>query len=248
MELKIIDGLMATRAVNAENRSVDAVMSTDSLDRYGERIEHSAWKKRLGRFHSSPVLLRDHDHTKPIGHWENVKVGKDGLTGTAVFASTPEADERFSLHRDGHVKGFSVGFISHKWSFKFEEVDGQRKDVRVHEDCELVECSSVAVPANADAMQRLLRSVAGGHEDPIALLKQLLGLAQKIEKDSQSLDARLPGLVADAFDLLAGRKTHARLFEHPDDPGDGINPADDTVSPETARAVADLTAKLSGRA
>lgn len=244
MELKIIDGLLTTRTVNAEKRSVDAVMSTDALDRYFERIEHAAWTKRLSRFESSPVLLKDHDHTKPIGHWENVKVGKDGLTGTAIFAKTDDAEERFTLHRDGHVKGFSVGFISHKWSFKREEIDGERKDVRIHQDCELIECSSVAVPANIDAMQRLFRSVSVGGEDPIVLLKQLIDLVKKIDKDSQSLDARMPGLVADAFDLLAGRETHARLFGDPDQPGDGIDPKDDTVSPETAKALAELNARF----
>lgn len=165
MELKIIDGLFETKAVNADRRSVDAVMSTDALDRYLEVINPKAWVKRLSRFLSSPVLLKDHDHTKPIGHWENVRVTDEGLVGTAIFADTKDANERFALHNGGHVKGFSVGFIPHAWSFREQDVEGKTKRVRVFEDCELLECSSVAIPANPDALQRLLRSFSESTSD-----------------------------------------------------------------------------------
>lgn len=179
MELKIIDGLLEIRAVNADKRSVDAVMSTEALDRYNERILHDSWKKRIGRFESSPVLLKDHDHTKPIGHWENVRVTDKGLVGTAVFATTPDAEERFALHRDGHVKSFSVGFIPHQWRYEDEVIEGKTTRVKVYQDCELLECSSVAVGANPDVLQRLMRMVQDNGKD--ASIEALVSAAVRAE-------------------------------------------------------------------
>ena len=174
MELKIIDGMFETKAVNSDRRSVDAVMSTGIVDRYHEIVEAKSWVKRLSRFKSSPVLLKDHDHTQPIGHWENVRVTDEGLVGTAVFASTDAAQERFALHRDGHVKAFSVGFIPHSWSYKEVDHEGKKMKVRVFDDCELLECSSVAVPANPDALQRLIKGCGDAAELP-APMKKVIG-------------------------------------------------------------------------
>jgi HK97 family phage prohead protease len=183
MELQIFDGLFEVRAVNAERRSVDAVMSTGTLDRYGEVIEPNSFKARLASFLKNPTLLRDHDHTRQIGHWENVTVSDKELAGTAIFATTPDADEIWQLHRDGHRKAFSVGFIPHAWEMREValEQNAAKKRVRVYTECELLECSSVAVPANPDALQRLLRSVArdadGGNDADVfhRLLMEALG-------------------------------------------------------------------------
>lgn len=177
MELKILDNLLQVKSVNTARRAVHAVMSTGTIDRYGEILEPRAFARRLGVFESNPVLLADHDHTRQIGHWEGVKVTDDALVGDAIFAEGSEkAEEYWRLHRDGHRKGFSVGFINHAWEMRDVTVGGEKKRVRTYTEVELVECSSVAVPANPDALMRMLRSVGGGGDgDAHRQLMEALG-------------------------------------------------------------------------
>ncbi|MEM9414993.1 MAG: HK97 family phage prohead protease [Planctomycetota bacterium] len=140
------------KKVDEERRRVYAVMSSRSLDRYGEIVEPSAAKEFLPRFLDNPVMLKDHDHWSPIGHWEEVKITKDTIEGWAVFAEgNTDAEERWALVKAGSVKAFSIGFIVHEWEMVDEVIDGQKQKVRVFTKIEIIECSSVAVPANPDA-------------------------------------------------------------------------------------------------
>ena len=144
------------KKIDVENRRVYAVMSTRSIDRYGEIVEPSAAKEMLERFRSNPVLLKDHDHRTQIGHWDDVRITKDGIEGWAVFAKTDAAEEQWVLYRDGHRKAFSIGFIVHTWEMQDETIDGQKERVRVFTKIELIECSAVAVPANPEALAKSL--------------------------------------------------------------------------------------------
>lgn len=140
------------KQVDEDRRRVYAVMSSRSLDRYGEVVEPSAAREFLQRFLDNPVMLKDHDHWTPIGHWEEVKITKDTIEGWAVFAEgNTAADERWALVKGGSVKAFSIGFIVHEWEMREELIDSKKQKVRVFTKIEIIECSSVAVPANPDA-------------------------------------------------------------------------------------------------
>ncbi|MEM6503945.1 MAG: HK97 family phage prohead protease [Planctomycetota bacterium] len=162
------------KSIDETKRSVRAVMSSRSIDRYGEIVEPSAAKAMLERFTTNPVMLKDHDHWEPIGHWEDVKIGKDTIEGTAVFAAGNfEADNRWALVKAGSVRAFSIGFIAHEWEMRDESIGGKKERVRVFTEIELIECSSVAVPANPDAT---VKSDVSGAIDAKALIEALKDL------------------------------------------------------------------------
>ncbi|HNQ20726.1 MAG TPA: hypothetical protein PKI46_06665, partial [Bacteroidales bacterium] len=48
------------RSVNEKDFTLEAVISDETVDRYGEVIKVDAWKKRLNRYKSNPVLLTSH--------------------------------------------------------------------------------------------------------------------------------------------------------------------------------------------
>jgi len=189
MKFGIINRQMRVKRVDTEQRSVDAVMSTDTVDRYGEVVDPKAFRDLLPRFMENPVLLADHDHTKQIGHWRNVRVTSRGLEGTAIFADTEKAEEHWKLYRDGHRKAFSVGFIAHSDTFEQRKVEGEMRRVRVFDKVELVECSSVAIPANTDAL--VVMGFDGMHHRGRRLGARIQARREELDMTQEELGRRI---------------------------------------------------------
>jgi HK97 family phage prohead protease len=145
-----------TRSINEARRTVDVVMSTDTIDRYGERVAQD-WD--LKAFFKNPVVLWAHSSRElPIGRGENVRVEDGALQGTIRFASAtanPVAEQCFQLFREEVLNAVSVGFIPH--SYKFEKEND--KEVLVLSQNELIELSCTPVPANPEALAKM-RSLA----------------------------------------------------------------------------------------
>jgi hypothetical protein len=152
------------KAVNEAKKTVKVVMSNESLDRYKEIILAESWKKRLNRYKKHPILLSSHSYNKltnQIGLAEHIGVVDGNLeTDFRYFAGegNPEADWGWFLAKNG-IAAFSVGFLPHKELSDDEVADyckaNKIKETprRIYSDVELLECSQVLVPANADAMQ-----------------------------------------------------------------------------------------------
>lgn len=137
---------MFTKKLDTATRSVVAVLSSETVDSYGEIVDQASWK--LDRFLKNPVVLRMHSFNDVIGHAEDVKLVDGALEARIVFATTSLANDVFTLFRDGAMRAFSVGF--RPGSSSSEQVNG-RKVIRLL-DCELLEVSAVSVPANPDAI------------------------------------------------------------------------------------------------
>lgn len=161
------------KSVNADDFSVDVVMSDETVDRYREVIKASAWKKGLANYKAHPVLLSSHNYhglMNQIGEASYVGI-RDGALRTKFKyyvkeeVPNPEAAWGWVLASKG-VAAYSVGFIR-KAGFYVDEdepcpqgVDEEeykeylKKGVRyVYTDVELLECSHVLVPANPSALQ-----------------------------------------------------------------------------------------------
>jgi len=153
-------------AVNEDARTVEYVMSDDSVDSYGEIVDQS-W--RLDRFKKNPVVLYGHnrangflgslkqEETLPIGRVvkgpERKGNKKEGyrLVGTVEFAAeeiNPFAERVFRLVKGGFLRGGSVGFYPH--DVRREKHDGEERYVLA--DNELFEFSITPLQANANAV------------------------------------------------------------------------------------------------
>lgn len=131
----------------------DFILSTPTRDSYGDVVK-APWN--LTRFKANPIALWMHDAERPIGRWENVRMDGDNLVGTLVLAARgtcDEIDELWSLIEQGILKAVSVGFRPGK----AEPIDPKNPwDGYVLSDNELIECSLVSIPANAEALLRSL--------------------------------------------------------------------------------------------
>lgn len=136
--------------------------NTKDKDRTGDIVLPEAWAKGVENYRKNPVLLYQHDHGKPIGRSDTVRVDKKGIF---VEASVSEAAEKLhgvqTLIKDGALKSFSVGF-----RVKDAEYD-RSSDSFMIKDVELLEISVVSVPANQESLFSIRKSFEDdqGYED-----------------------------------------------------------------------------------
>ncbi len=145
------------KVLDPESGIVQAVVSSETLDRDGDIIRVAGWD--LKDFNRHPVLLSSHNYgtlKSQIGTWTKMEVKGKRLVGTAQYfigAGNEEADWAWELIKRG-VGAYSVGFIpdmekavqlgDEGWWPTFE-FNGQL----------LLEASQVTVPSNPDGLQRM---------------------------------------------------------------------------------------------
>lgn len=139
------------KAVNEEERSVDFILSTGSMDRQGDCVKPEGWD--LKNYRANPVVLWGHDYDSlPVAKARNVRIEDGALKGTAVFTPAGMArfnDTVFEMLKGGFLNAVSVGFMPKKWAFA---QDNERPFGIDFEEQELLEFSVVPVPAHPQAL------------------------------------------------------------------------------------------------
>lgn len=155
----------SVREINLEERWADFVLSTDTVDSYGDVVVQD-WD--LVRYSLNPVVLYGHRSWElPIGHAENVRVEKRKLLARLYFVdekANPLAEQIWQGIVQKSIRAVSVGFRSKAGESR--EVDG--KQVYVLTGNELVEVSVVPIGANPEAVavksksMNVIRGLIGG--------------------------------------------------------------------------------------
>lgn len=168
------------KSVDLEKFTVDADVSSETIDRDGEIILLSSWQKRLATYLANPLLCWMH----PVGAWtarqpEDI-LGRSILTEvqpTTLFCrfqyavrENPKAEMCFNLIAGDYLRSYSIGAIAHGPVFSdYPEVylnllpEGARAALKsgeawcVHTDMELLEVSNVFVGSNRDGLARACR-------------------------------------------------------------------------------------------
>lgn len=168
------------RSINEKDFTLEAVISDETIDRYGEVIKVSSWKKRLDRYKSQPVLLSSHRYdklTNQIGKAEDIKI-KDGKLIAKfkyfIGEGNEEADWGWKLASKFGTAAYSVGFLPYKYEDAEydEEVKAGNKPYRTYTDVELLEVSQVLVPANPSALMKSFNDEDGELKDYIQMVQK----------------------------------------------------------------------------
>jgi HK97 family phage prohead protease len=146
MQTELNHGAMFAKGFDAKTRSVEAVISSETIDGHGEIIDQGSW--RLDRYRQNPVVLYQHSPYSVVGRADNVRLIDGSLQARIVFATTAQADEVFTLFSDGAMRAFSVGFRAGR----IEKAIVAGREIRRLLDCELFEISAVSIPSNPDAV------------------------------------------------------------------------------------------------
>jgi len=152
-----IGGMTSARTINKDEFTVEAMVSTNILDRYGEVMEPKGW--RLKNYKRNPIVLLNHNDSElPIGKATDVQIQESGLWARVQYAvkESPRAAEVWNLVLADILRAWSVGW----WPLKWEALDGStkgegtvynRQGLRFTEQ-ELWEISQVNIPAGSNAM------------------------------------------------------------------------------------------------
>lgn len=126
--------------------------STSGTDRAGDVILPSAWTTGgLDNFKNNPIILFNHNYSKPIGRAVELEVDTRGLKITCEIS--PSAGEVYGLIKDGVLTTFSVGFMVKEADYS-ETTDGY-----IIKNAELLEVSVVSVPCNQEALFSISKSL-----------------------------------------------------------------------------------------
>lgn len=123
------------------SRIIKGIASTPSVDRAGDIVEPLGCRWKL------PVpLLANHDHARLVGTLTKVHLSAAGVHIEArVAEGTQEADNAWTLIRQGVLNSMSIGFIG-------EQSEPLANGGRRFSRWTLLELSLVGVPANPNAI------------------------------------------------------------------------------------------------
>ena len=140
------------KQLDVEERTVEFVISTDTIDRDTDIITLDGWD--LAHYRNNPVVLWAHQSRElPIAKSVEVDIQDGALRSVAKFAereSYPFADTVFQLLRGGFLNATSVGFMVTQWEWAADE-DARPMGWDIT-GAELLEYSVVPVPSNPDAL------------------------------------------------------------------------------------------------
>lgn len=206
---RTVKGFLQGKTVNVDARTVDGVASTINLDRDGEVILPSAFRKDLKRFLASNApFLAAHQHRSDDGTptqigW--VKAGKltaSELRCTFKYSKTDIGEQWWLLASDPDGKGhaFSVGFIPRRYftgtvtdavaaypelAEVFRAAGLKATDrILVYTELELLEISGCPVPSNRESLEIMAK----------------LFESDKAQVDGEQVAERLRKLIAESIE------------------------------------------------
>lgn len=167
MENKINKSLQVPGVVRAvgddDSRTVEFVISTESVDRHGTVILSSGWN--LDQYRKNPVVAYQHETNGAWGESTNpdsiigtseVRVEANQLIGTVTFEPeeiNPLAEKILRKIKHGTLRAASVGMLptAGHWG---DESKMEDPDVFYFSAQNLLEWSIVNIPSNPDAIKR----------------------------------------------------------------------------------------------
>lgn len=139
------------KAIDEAARTVDFVISTATVDRYGDTVAVDGWK--LEAYRKNPVVLWAHDSSMlPVAKASYLRIEDGKLKARAEFMPreiSGFANAVFESYKAGFLSATSVGFMPLKYAYADDP--GRRYGIDFVEQ-ELLEFSCVPVPANAEAL------------------------------------------------------------------------------------------------
>lgn len=144
------------RGIDADKRSVDFVITTETVDSYRTVFKTDGWD--LEAYRANPVVAYNHYAGSPdpdtiIGTSE-VRVEGNSLVATLTLEEgNLIADKVLRKLQNGTLRGASIGAIPSDGHWG-KRAEGQDPDVFYYTKQRLVEWSVVSIPSNPDALKR----------------------------------------------------------------------------------------------
>lgn len=137
-----------------DERRIIHWISTPDLDR-GRDIMNPKGADTTD-FEKTKTVFADHNYSRIIGSNVKLAMTNDGVRATTYFAKTDFADDRYRLHLEGVLNGWSIGFgavrgkdgMIEEGSIEYDEKTGKRK----FNKWVLHEYSDTGIPMNPNCL------------------------------------------------------------------------------------------------
>lgn len=187
-------GLLEFKAVDEDQRIIEGIASTITVDRQGDIVVPKGAQYKL------PLpLLWQHRSSEPVGNVTAVKISGEAITIKAQLAKVDEPgklkdrlDEAWGCLKAGLVRGLSIGFtpiesaqIKDTYSYKFNV-------------WEWLELSLVTIPAQSEANITAIKSIDRQYlprPKGIVRLSDKIEVVKEIQKSKVPMSERKPGIV-----------------------------------------------------
>jgi HK97 family phage prohead protease len=152
--------IVTEKSFNDKDMTITHYISTVTPDRFGEIV--NPFGMDAENFRKNPIVLFGHSHNSRgnvIG--KNIALFPDdfGVKAITKFADTPAGKDLYILNREGYLNAWSIGFIPKKTKTQNTTINNQPGTYNIIDEWELLEYSSVAIPANPDALNLMVKEI-----------------------------------------------------------------------------------------
>lgn len=189
MRTKNADVSFDIKQVGEQGVVVGILNHFDNKDHANDVTLKGAFHKSLSAIKESGrdlVVLWQHDPTKPIGVWKNLRETEVGLEGEAhLNLDVALAREAYALVKQGAVTGFSIGY------YVVDEEYDRKTNTNYLKEVQLQETSLVTFPCNDLSRTREIKMKLKGGKLPTAdELKSYLVTSGLGESDAERICAK----------------------------------------------------------
>ena len=151
IKYKDLTEIISTKEIDKSALTITHYISTATPDRFGEVMNPKGCN--YTEYRKNPVVFFGHQSRElPIARNENIIADDFGVIAVTKFDTSDFAKEVFRLNSEGFLNSWSIGFVPMK--------KPTLKDKYLYYDkWNLLEYSSVPIPANPDAVNLMLKEI-----------------------------------------------------------------------------------------
>jgi HK97 family phage prohead protease len=155
--MKYKNFISTEKTFNDDEMTITHYISTVTPDRFGEIVNPFGMDDK--NFRKNPIVLFGHNSRNlVIGKNISLKADNFGVKAITRFADTDTGRDLYRLNREGFLNAWSIGFLPIGEISK--KYDKEKKETYSFIDkWELLEYSSVPIPANPDALNLMYKSI-----------------------------------------------------------------------------------------
>ncbi|MFA5404118.1 MAG: HK97 family phage prohead protease [Ignavibacteria bacterium] len=152
--------IVTEKSFNDKEKTITHYISTVTPDRFGDIV--NPFGMDADNYRKNPIVLFGHSH-----HSRGNVIGKNialfpddfGVKAITKFADTPAGNDLYILNREGYLNAWSIGYIPKKLKTQNTTTNNQSGTYNIIDEWELLEYSSVVIPANPDALNLMLKEI-----------------------------------------------------------------------------------------
>lgn len=193
--------IVTEKSFNDKEKTITHYISTVTPDRFGDIV--NPFGMDADNYRKNPIVLFGHSH-----HARGNVIGKNialfpdnfGVKAITKFADTPAGNDLYLLNREGYLNAWSIGYIPKKVKTQNTTTNNQSGTYNIIDEWELLEYSSVVIPANPDALNLMLKEVKSSE------VMQEINFAV-LESRIDSIEDKTVSKITELVNLIMRRKT-----------------------------------------